>query len=227
VAPTSGFCNAGTPSSVTGSGPWSWKCTGANGGSDASCSAPKQGSGTNGQCGSANGVPVTAAPSSKLCSAGTPSSVSGTGPWTWTCAGANGGTTASCSAPVKSTTGDIATNLQAAGRLTDWAYAGVPGGIPSRTKICATFSPGAKASAITAAINACDNGVVYLNAGTYSAASLGGGIELYKDNVTLRGAGADQTILTGCAIVTLGNGYNSALGRAITGGATKGSRVWI
>ncbi len=53
-----------------------------------------------GACGSANGVPVTSAPSTNLCSAGTASAVSGTGPWTWSCNGANGGTNASCSAPV-------------------------------------------------------------------------------------------------------------------------------
>ena len=82
-------------------------------------------------------------------------------------------------------------------RRIDWTYTGVPGGIPNRTTICATFSPGATAAAITSAINACNNGVVFLNAGTYTAASLGGTIQVYKSNVTLRGAGADQTILTG------------------------------
>jgi hypothetical protein len=35
------------------------------------------------------------------CSAGTPSAISGTGPWTWSCTGSNGGTTASCSASKK------------------------------------------------------------------------------------------------------------------------------
>ena len=45
-----------------------------------------------------NGGTFPVAPSTNLCSTGTPSVVSGTGPWTWTCAGAGGGTTASCSA---------------------------------------------------------------------------------------------------------------------------------
>ncbi len=58
---------------------------------------------TNGSCGPANGVPTTSAPSANLCSPGTPSTPSGTGPWTWTCAGSNGGTTASCSAPASTT----------------------------------------------------------------------------------------------------------------------------
>jgi hypothetical protein len=111
-------------------------------------------------------------------------------------------------------------------RRIDWTYTGVPGGIPSRTTICATFSPGATAAAITSAINACNNGVVFLNAGTYSSASLGGTIQVYKSNVTLRGAGADQTILTGQAVIYLGNGSNVSLGTAITGGATKGSTTF-
>src|ERR1700752_1086560 len=43
----------------------------------------------NGTCGSANGVAVNSAPTSGLCSAGTASSVSGSGPWDWSCAGSN------------------------------------------------------------------------------------------------------------------------------------------
>ncbi len=46
----------------------------------------------NGVCGSANGQTLTAAPTTNLCSVGTASSVAGTGPWTWTCAGSSGGT---------------------------------------------------------------------------------------------------------------------------------------
>ena len=51
-----------------------------------------------GACGSADGGFFGSAPSSDLCSAGTPSIVAGSGPWTWTCAGLNGGSTTSCSA---------------------------------------------------------------------------------------------------------------------------------
>ncbi|OQB05190.1 MAG: hypothetical protein BWY21_02058 [Parcubacteria group bacterium ADurb.Bin216] len=42
----------------------------------------------NGVCGSANGQAFYSAPSTNLCSYGVVSSVSGTGPWTWTCSGA-------------------------------------------------------------------------------------------------------------------------------------------
>jgi hypothetical protein len=107
-------------------------------------------------------------------------------------------------------------------RRTDWTYTGVPGGIPQRTTICATFSPGATASAINSAIAACNNGVVKLNAGTYTIT----GIKLFKSNVTLRGAGADKTILRGGNIVDLGNGFNVASGIAITGGGAKDSRTF-
>jgi len=78
-------------------------------------------------------------------------------------------------------------------RAIDWSAAGVVGGIPNRTTICATLNPGASASQINNAISTCPAGqVVFLNAGTYNLTS---GITHGKSNVTLRGAGADSTIL--------------------------------
>ena len=56
----------------------------------------------NGACGAANGTAVATAPTSGLCSTGTASAVSGSGPWAWSCAVASPGTTASCSAPLLS-----------------------------------------------------------------------------------------------------------------------------
>ncbi|MEI6209883.1 MAG: VCBS repeat-containing protein [Desulfuromonadales bacterium] len=55
---------------------------------------------SNGVCGTANGTVITTAPTdaASLCSSGTASVPTGTGPWSWTCQGSNGGTTASCSA---------------------------------------------------------------------------------------------------------------------------------
>ena len=100
-APTSGLCSAGTQTTVSGTGPWNWSCTGSNGGSTASCTATKGiATPVNGACGSADGTPVSSTPTTKLCSSGTASSVSGTGPWNWSCVGVSGGTTASCAAPV-------------------------------------------------------------------------------------------------------------------------------
>jgi Domain of unknown function (DUF4082)/Putative Ig domain/Pectate lyase superfamily protein len=117
-----------------------------------------------------------------------------------------------------------------ASRRLDWSYAGVPGGIPNRTTICATFSPGATASAINNAINSCNNGVVYLNAGTYS---FSGAINV-RSNVTLRGGGADKTIINGAGYLQMYGGTSVQMsgtnnrngGTAIMGGATKGSTTF-
>jgi 2',3'-cyclic-nucleotide 2'-phosphodiesterase (5'-nucleotidase family) len=55
----------------------------------------------NGACGSANNQAFTSIPTSNLCTAGNATAVTGSGPWNWTCASPNGGTTASCSATLK------------------------------------------------------------------------------------------------------------------------------
>ncbi|QBB71199.1 hypothetical protein ELE36_13020 [Pseudolysobacter antarcticus] len=62
----------------------------------------------NGACGTDNGQILSAQPV-RLCSAGTPSAVLGSGPWTWTCAGSSGGTTASCAANAAVLTGTTTT----------------------------------------------------------------------------------------------------------------------
>jgi len=53
----------------------------------------------NGTCGTSNGGTFNTAPSSNLCTSGTASTLSGTGPWAWNCNGV-GGTSESCSAAV-------------------------------------------------------------------------------------------------------------------------------
>ncbi|TAN38344.1 MAG: hypothetical protein EPN25_13895, partial [Nitrospirae bacterium] len=180
VKPATNLCNPGTPSTVSGSGPWTWTCAGTNGGSTSpTCTAniqtwtataggsaggtispasrtvnhgssttftvtPNGGytatmtgtcggtpaSGTsaftyttsavtaacsvtatftltpvNGVCGSSNNKSFDTAPAVNLCNPGTPSIVSGSGPWTWTCAGSNGGSTSpTCTANLKTWT---------------------------------------------------------------------------------------------------------------------------
>ena len=52
----------------------------------------------NGVCGASNNGAFVTPPTSGLCNQGTPSVVTGTTSWNWTCSGQNGGTTASCSA---------------------------------------------------------------------------------------------------------------------------------
>src|SRR6266404_5962741 len=54
-------------------------------------------------------------------------------------------------------------------RAVDWSQAGVGGGIPNRTTLCATLNPGATVTQINNALAACPaNQVVFLNAGTYN-----------------------------------------------------------
>jgi hypothetical protein len=79
-------------------------------------------------------------------------------------------------------------------RSIDWRNVGVVGGIPNRTTICATLNAGASGAQINSAIASCPSGqVVMLNAGTYN---ISGGITFNNtSNVTLRGAGANQTFL--------------------------------
>jgi hypothetical protein len=84
-----------------------------------------------------------------------------------------------------------------ADRGTDWTQAGAFDDWPTtRTTICATLTPLGGTSndspQISAAINACSNGVVALNAGTFR---IGTNITWSKDYVSLRGSGASQTIL--------------------------------
>ncbi|MBV5299095.1 MAG: DUF1566 domain-containing protein, partial [Rhodoferax sp.] len=56
-----------------------------------------------GVCGSANNVAVLTQPTANLCSAGSAGAVAGSGPWSWSCTGSNGGATASCAAGLADT----------------------------------------------------------------------------------------------------------------------------
>ncbi len=105
ASPATDLCLAGNPLPVLGSGPWTWGCTGLNGGTNAACSAGLGQGVTNGACGMASGQSFGLPPASGLCSAGTasPATLSGNGPWSWTCGGGNGGTTANCSTTATST----------------------------------------------------------------------------------------------------------------------------
>lgn len=91
-------------------------------------------------------------------------------------------------------------------RAVDWSNSGA-GTIPSRSNICqtlgaagqsASYSQSVSAAQIVSALQSCagSNGVVYLNPGTYTLTStlFGAGVAT-PSNVTLRGAGANQTIL--------------------------------
>jgi plastocyanin len=80
-----------TPAAQTGASPGSESCSAAT----ALVSAAP----TNGACGASDGGTFTQEPTGTRCSVGTPSAVaSTTTAYTWSCAGANGGSTASCAA---------------------------------------------------------------------------------------------------------------------------------
>ena len=115
---------------------------------------------------------------------------------------------------------DIST-IVPADRLMHWSTAGIPGGIPNRTTVCATLAANATVAQINSAISSCSNGVVMLGAGTYT---LSGSIQLNKNGVTLRGVGRDQTILRrGSSMVIMGNRESDGSPGSITGSANRGS----
>jgi hypothetical protein len=104
-----------------------------------------------------------------------------------------GGTGGSIGTGGAAPSGPAWTGILAPSRAIDWSGAGVVGGIPVRTTVCATLQPGATSAQINAAIAACPSGqVVSLAAGTFNLADDG---IVMKSGVTVRGAGADQTEL--------------------------------
>lgn len=107
--------------------------------------------------------------------------------------------------------------------VVDWSQSGT-GGIPPRTQICASLKPSATVDQINAALAACPNGqTVYLAAGTYAIA----GTLRIPSNVTLRGAGAERTILNAMGasgdVVSMGSGSVAFQPVRIAGGAMAGS----
>ena len=110
-------------------------------------------------------------------------------------------------------------------RLYEWgAYCGVPGGIPDRATIYRTLTVANTTAEINAAIAACpENQVVYLAAGTYRIGQIDFGS---KHGITLRGAGAGETIIQPTAtpcFVNTDKTYAEASGIDVVGGYTKDS----
>jgi hypothetical protein len=108
TAPTSNLCSTGTASSVTSdSGYWQWSCT-ASTCDSVTCEARKAVDVNACSCGSSNGQSFSSAPTANLCSEGTAATITGSGPWTWSCTGTCGAS-ASCSA--NKTSGSTPTTL--------------------------------------------------------------------------------------------------------------------
>jgi hypothetical protein len=145
----------------------------------------------NASTGLISGTP-TAAGSANVTLSATNSTGTGTAPLTVSVASASTGSA-------------LWTGVLASSRAINWSGSGVVGGIPNRTNICSTLTSAATTAQINAAIASCSTaggGVVLLGAGTYSNAT-GGFSFAGASNVTVRGAGANQTILapTSAAIV--------------------------
>lgn len=105
----------------------------------------------------------------------------------------------------------------------DWSGAGV-GSIPTRVVHCAELTPAAGMAQINAELASCPAGnSVLLAAGAYQIA----GTLRVPSNVTLRGAGADKTILnatgSGEAVIALGSGSVPFQPRAVRRGTSSGS----
>jgi len=81
----------------------------------------------NGVCGSSNGKSLTSAPTANLCTSGTASAVSGSGPWHWSCGAQNGGAAANCEASAATASTNRGT---------------VPTGLPSTFFIGLSAQPG-------------------------------------------------------------------------------------
>ena len=106
--------------------------------------------------------------------------------------------------------GQAWSGILAPARATDWTYAGIPGGIPTRTSICANVLTSDTTAQIQSKINACpQDGVVKFPAGTWNLTA-----SLFVNNkgIVLRGAGPTKTKLT------YGSGVNILFAPAGTSG---------
>lgn len=120
--------------------------------------------------------------------------------------------------------------ILAPARAKDWSLAGIPGGIPNRTTVCANVTAGTSTSAIQTAINNCPAGqVVSFGAGTFNVTGL-----YVNKGITLRGQGPNSTtlVLSGKNIFLgpygtswLGSTPSSHTVTSWTGGLQRGSTV--
>jgi hypothetical protein len=120
-------------------------------------------------------------------------------------------------------------------RAVDWSQVGIPGGIPTNRAQCgSTIAAGSSQATIQSSLNTCasshpvtgnspgDGGYVLLGPGTFTVSSLS-----IPENVTLRGSGADQTILNESgsgSLIAMDAGDPSLTAVSIVSGGTKGSQ---
>jgi len=146
-------CTIGTPGTISGTGPWTWVCTGINGGANANCSANKI---INGACGT-NAATYTVAQTAytgTFCASGTTAPATPAFPAlgasvTWSCQGANGGTTTNLCTSKRAQNASCPASGNYATAPTPTCTIGTPGTISGTgpwTWVCTGINGGANAS---------------------------------------------------------------------------------
>ncbi|MBK5273652.1 MAG: hypothetical protein JJE30_01180 [Desulfuromonadales bacterium] len=94
-----------------------------------------------GACGSANGQTFFTTPTENLCTTGANSSVEGTGPWSWSCNGSNGGTTVPCLATNVYSLGVTVSGSGSGSVHSSFTIPGVPDNIACMSGNCSVGYP--------------------------------------------------------------------------------------
>jgi hypothetical protein len=153
ATPTTGLCTSGTASAISAlstSGPWTWSCTGADGGTTASCATLADPA-----CGASASKYFTTFPTTDLCTTGTATASNYSDPlhWDWTCPGTAGGRAVNCSALVFKNTCSYANgkSFTTAPELDGLCYGGIPSALTGNgpwSWSCTSYN-GAKVSCST------------------------------------------------------------------------------
>jgi hypothetical protein len=96
-----------------------------------------------GVCGTSSGSAFKTTPTTNLCSIGTATAVSGTGPWSWSCGGINGGSAVPCNGVVDTTGPALTISTLANGTITNNAILNVSGTVSDASGVAGLTINGA------------------------------------------------------------------------------------
>ncbi len=102
-----------------------------------------------GRCGASNGALFAAIPTLGLCSVGVPSTVSGSGPWMWSCGGINGGGGATCQAGIDRDGPKLVVSTLADGGVTNNSILNVSGTVSDASAVSGVTVNGVHVDAST------------------------------------------------------------------------------